>query len=136
MGKLIQQMIKFGFVGVLCFFIDYGIMVFLTEVFGINYMVSSTVSFSVSVTVNYILSVAFVFETDKDKNKIPNPKNRPENTEIDASRLPTFSPDNPTKIADVIVNISIPVNGEIPAKTPNAAPENPISDNVCVKKEV
>ena len=63
-------MIKFGFVGVLCFFIDYGIMVFLTEVFGINYMVSSTVSFSVSVTVNYILSVAFVFETDKDKNKI------------------------------------------------------------------
>ena len=70
MAKLIQQMIKFGFVGVLCFFIDYGIMVFLTEVFGINYMVSSTVSFSVSVTVNYILSVAFVFETDKDKNKI------------------------------------------------------------------
>ena len=70
MVKLIQQMIKFGFVGVLCFFIDYGIMVFLTEVFGINYMVSSTVSFSVSVTVNYILSVAFVFETDKDKNKI------------------------------------------------------------------
>ena len=51
MVKLIQQMIKFGFVGVLCFFIDYGIMVFLTEVFGINYMVSSTVSFSVSVTV-------------------------------------------------------------------------------------
>ena len=48
MVKLIQQMIKFGFVGVLCFFIDYGIMVFLTEVFGINYMVSSTVSFSVS----------------------------------------------------------------------------------------
>ena len=38
MVKLIQQMIKFGFVGVLCFFIDYGIMVFLTEVFGINYM--------------------------------------------------------------------------------------------------
>ena len=59
-------MIKFGFVGVLCFFIDYGIMVFLTEVFGINYMVS----FAVSVTVNYILSVAFVFETDKDKNKV------------------------------------------------------------------
>jgi len=64
MVKLIQQMIKFGFVGVLCFFIDYGIMVFLTEVFGINYMVSSTISFAVSVTVNYILSVAFVFETD------------------------------------------------------------------------
>ena len=35
MKKLIEQMIKFGFVGFLCFFIDWGIMVFLTEVFGI-----------------------------------------------------------------------------------------------------
>lgn len=70
MIKLIKQMIKFGFVGVLCFFIDYGIMVFLTEVFGINYLVSSTISFCISVIVNYILSVTFVFETDKKKNKI------------------------------------------------------------------
>ena len=64
MKKLIEQMIKFGFVGFLCFFIDWGIMVFLTEVFGINPLISSTISFTVSVTVNYILSVTFVFETD------------------------------------------------------------------------
>lgn len=63
-------MIKFGFVGVLCFFIDYGIMVFLTEVFKVNYLISSGISFTVSVIVNYILSVTFVFETDKKKNKI------------------------------------------------------------------
>jgi putative flippase GtrA len=69
MKKLIGQMIKFGFVGFLCFFIDYGIMVFLTEVFGVNYLISSAVSFTVSVTVNYILSVTVVFETDKNKNK-------------------------------------------------------------------
>ena len=62
-------MIKFGFVGFLCFFIDWGIMVFLTEVFGINPLISSTISFTVSVTVNYILSVTFVFETDKNANK-------------------------------------------------------------------
>ena len=62
-------MIKFGFVGFLCFFIDWGIMVFLTEVFGINPLISSTISFTVSVTVNYILSVTFVFETDKHANK-------------------------------------------------------------------
>lgn len=70
MKKLIGQIIKFGFVGFLCFFIDYGIMVFLTEVAGIEYLISSAVSFTVSVTVNYILSVTMVFETDKDKNKI------------------------------------------------------------------
>ena len=69
MKKLIDQMIKFGFVGFLCFFIDWGIMVFLTEVFGINPLISSTISFTVSVTVNYILSVTFVFETDKNANK-------------------------------------------------------------------
>lgn len=69
MKKLMEQMIKFGFVGFLCFFIDWGIMVFLTEVFGINPLISSTISFTVSVTVNYILSVTFVFETDKNANK-------------------------------------------------------------------
>jgi putative flippase GtrA len=69
MKKLIEQIVKFGFVGFLCFFIDYGIMVFLTEVFGVNYLISSAISFTVSVTVNYILSVTIVFETDKNKNK-------------------------------------------------------------------
>ena len=69
MKKLIEQLIKFGFVGFLCFFIDWGIMVFLTEVFGINPLISSGISFTVSVTVNYILSVTFVFETDKNANK-------------------------------------------------------------------
>ena len=70
MRKLIEQMIKFGFVGFLCFFIDYGIMVLLTEVAGIVYLVSSACSFAVSVIVNYILSVTFVFETDKEKSRI------------------------------------------------------------------
>ena len=70
MRKLIEQMIKFGFVGFLCFFIDYGIMVLLTEVAGIVYLVSSACSFTVSVIVNYILSVTFVFETDKVKSRI------------------------------------------------------------------
>lgn len=65
-----EQIIKFGFVGFLCFFIDYGVMVFLTEVFQIDYLVSSGISFTVSVIVNYILSITFVFETDKDKNKL------------------------------------------------------------------
>lgn len=69
MKRLIEQIIKFGFVGFLCFFIDYGILVCLTEVFGVYYLVSSACSFTVSVVVNYILSITFVFETDKKKNK-------------------------------------------------------------------
>ena len=70
MKKLISQIIKFGFVGFLCFFIDYGIMVFLTEALKINYLISSGCSFSVSVVVNYILSIKFVFDADRDANKV------------------------------------------------------------------
>lgn len=66
MKKLIMQIIKFGMVGGLCFLIDYGVMVFLTEIFNINYLISSGISFTVSVIVNYILSMQFVFETEKD----------------------------------------------------------------------
>ena len=69
MKKLMEQIIKFGFVGFLCFFIDYGVMVVLADRFGRDYRVSCGISFTVSVIVNYILSVTFVFETDKKKNR-------------------------------------------------------------------
>ena len=61
MKKLIEQIMKFGVVGVLCFLIDYGLMILLTERFGVSYLISSGISFSVSVIVNYILSLTFVF---------------------------------------------------------------------------
>lgn len=70
MKKLIEQIMKFGIVGVLCFAIDYGLMIFMTEVFGISYLISSGISFSVSVIVNYKLSLKFVFKTDENRNKI------------------------------------------------------------------
>ena len=61
MKKLIAQLMKFGVVGVIAFIIDYGLMVLLTEVFGIDYLVSATVSFTVSVIFNYIASMRYVF---------------------------------------------------------------------------
>ena len=70
MKKLIEQLMKFGIVGVICFGIDYGLMILLTEICGISYLVSSGISFFVSVMVNYTLSLKFVFETDKDNNKV------------------------------------------------------------------
>ena len=42
----------------------------MTERFGVDYLLSSGISFTVSVIVNYILSITFVFETDKNKNRI------------------------------------------------------------------
>ncbi|MEG0473613.1 MAG: GtrA family protein, partial [Solibacillus sp.] len=61
MKKLIAQLMKFGVVGVIAFIIDYGLLIFLTEVFGIDYLVSATISFIVSVVFNYVASMRYVF---------------------------------------------------------------------------
>ncbi len=69
MKKLLAQIIKFGAVGFLCFFIDYFIMVGLTELAGIPSLISSGCSYTISTIVNYILSVTIVFDADKGANK-------------------------------------------------------------------
>ena len=61
MKKLLEQLLKFGVVGVICFLIDFGLLVIMTEAFSINYLISSGISFAVSVTVNYLLSMRYVF---------------------------------------------------------------------------
>lgn len=61
MRKLIEQIMKFGVVGIIAFVIDFGVMVFLTEVFGIDPVISATVSFIISVVFNYAASMRYVF---------------------------------------------------------------------------
>ena len=82
MKKLVEQIMKFGAVGFLCFFIDYlvglvvlhimlGVGVFGENSFSMGSQIGSALGFTVSVIVNYILSFKFVFErkegTDKRK---------------------------------------------------------------------
>ena len=61
MKHLLAQIMKFGVVGVIATVIDFGVMIFLTEVFGINPVVSATISFTVSVIFNYLASMRYVF---------------------------------------------------------------------------
>lgn len=69
MKNLIAQIMKFGVVGVIAFVIDYGVMVLLTEVFGLNPVVSATISFIVSVIFNYIASMRYVFSHKEDMSR-------------------------------------------------------------------
>lgn len=63
--KIIKQILKFGVVGGLAFVIDYALLYLLTEFLNIHYLVSSIISFSVSVIFNYILSIKWVFDVNK-----------------------------------------------------------------------
>lgn len=65
MRKLIKQILKFGIVGLLAFIIDYGLLYMLTEFLKIHYLISSIISFSVSVIFNYIMSIKWVFDVNK-----------------------------------------------------------------------
>lgn len=69
MKKLIAQFMKFGIVGVIAFVIDYGFMVLLTEVFGVPYLISTTVSFIIYVIFNYFASMRFVFKRKDDMSR-------------------------------------------------------------------
>lgn len=62
---MIKQLFKFGLVGVIAAIVDVGVLVVLKELLKIDVLVSSAISFSVSVTVNYLLSMTFVFKSKK-----------------------------------------------------------------------
>ena len=72
MKKTIEQIIKFGFVGGIAFLIDYGVLYACTEYLNIHYLISSIISFTVSVIFNYILSVKWVFNVNNGKDKKTN----------------------------------------------------------------
>lgn len=61
MKKLIAQFMKFGIVGAIAFVIDFGLLWILTSVFDVYYLISATISFTVSVIFNYLASMRYVF---------------------------------------------------------------------------
>lgn len=68
-AETMLQIIKFGIVGVIAAIVDVGVLVILKEFLSLDVLICSAVSFSVSVVINYLLSMAFVFKS-KDENKI------------------------------------------------------------------
>ena len=67
--SLIVQLFKFSIVGVICFIVDFAVLYVLKEFVHLHVLLAAGISFSVSVILNYILSIYFVFDVDRQKNK-------------------------------------------------------------------
>lgn len=64
-SKLFKQLFRFGIVGFTAFLIDAGLLYVLTDFLHIHYLISSVISFIVSLIYNYILSIFWVFDVKK-----------------------------------------------------------------------
>lgn len=69
MKKLIEQILKFGVVGVIAFVVDFGIFSILSNVLDIHYLIANFFGFTVSVVVNYLLSMKYVFTRQEGADK-------------------------------------------------------------------
>ena len=67
-NKLFVQIFRFGIVGGLAFIVDYVILIICKELFELSVLLSAAIAFSVSVIFNYILSIKWVFDVDKEKS--------------------------------------------------------------------
>jgi putative flippase GtrA len=64
------QLFRYGTVTVISSVIDFGILYFLTETFGIHYLVSAVIAYTIGLIVNYALSIIWVFHKKKLKSRV------------------------------------------------------------------
>ena len=62
------QLFRYTIVGGIAYVVDFSLLTVLTELFDVYYLVSSGISFSVGLIINYTISINWVFETRRVKN--------------------------------------------------------------------
>ncbi|MDR2623035.1 MAG: GtrA family protein [Methanobrevibacter sp.] len=67
---LLIQFFRYIFVGGFAFLVDFGFLYLLTEYLGLFYIISATISFTIGLVVNYILSLTWVFNKRKLNNRV------------------------------------------------------------------
>lgn len=67
---LMLQYCKFAAVGITSLMVDYGTMIFLTESTGLSYLKACAFSYTLSVFVNYFLSMKYVFHGREDLSRM------------------------------------------------------------------
>jgi len=66
----IVQLVRYGFVAFVAFVIDFGLLYVFTTYFHMYYLLSATLSFLLSLYVNYIMSVGWVFRQAGHKKAV------------------------------------------------------------------
>lgn len=63
------QLFRYGVVGGISFAVDWGVLMFCTDVIGIHYLLSAAISFILGLICNYTLSTRWVFGKSRISNK-------------------------------------------------------------------
>ena len=67
--KLLEQLVKFGIVGVIATLLEWIIFYICTNQLKIHYSISTVIVFSISTIFNYWASVKWVFDVNKEKSE-------------------------------------------------------------------
>jgi len=68
-NSTLLQLFRYTFVGGFAFMVDFGTLFILTEYLHIYYLVSAAIAFLLGLTINYILSVRWVFNSRTMENR-------------------------------------------------------------------
>ena len=69
MKKLIEQILKFGVVGIIATVIDFGVLYVLSQPLRMDPVISAGISFCVSLVFNYVASMRYVFTHREDMSR-------------------------------------------------------------------
>lgn len=58
----LKEILRFGIAGGFTFLFDYSTLIILTDIIGLYYLLSSAISFSLSVIINYVICFKWVFK--------------------------------------------------------------------------
>lgn len=65
----VREIIRFLLTGIVCFAVEFVLLVMLKELFRIDTLIATPIAFLGSVTVNYLMCIAWVFEGTKNSGR-------------------------------------------------------------------
>jgi len=65
-GARVGEIIRFVVTGGVCFLVEFIVLVLLVDALGMDTLLATPIAFAVSVVINYLLCMAWVFEGTKD----------------------------------------------------------------------